>query len=243
MMSAVCCPLRAADGLPPPEATEQWTPVPAVVTTPPGAPPSDAIGLFTGKDLDSWTKSTSRTGPSAPSPRSWKVIDGAMVIEPGAGDLQTKASFGDVQLHLEFRTPGAVRGEGQDRGNSGIFFMGRYELQILDSYNSATYVNGQAASVYKQSAPLVNASRPPGEWQAYDVVFCAPRFGGTVTPARMTVFHNGALVQNDVILAGATTYRGQPAYGRHDAKLPLVLQDHGSPVGFRNIWVREIACR
>jgi hypothetical protein len=242
VISTFSSALVAADDRPPPEATEQWSPVPPVVTTRPDVPPSDAIGLFTGKSLDAWTKSTTQTGPNPPSSRPWKVIDNAMVIEPGAGDIQTKAAFGDVQLHLEFRTPIVVSSEGQDRANSGIFFMGRYELQILDSYRNATYVNGQAASVYKQFAPLVNASRPPGEWQTLDVVFCTPRFKSAVVPAHMTVFHNGVLVQNDVTLLGPTTYRGKPVYEPHDAKLPLALQDHGSPVAFRNIWVREIAC-
>ena len=242
-ISTFSAALQSADDVPPPEATEQWSPVPPVVAAPPGAPPSDAIPLFTGKSLEAWTNATSQTGTSPPSSQSWKVVDNAMVIEPGAGDIQTKAAFGDVQLHLEFRTPRAVKGEGQDRGNSGVFFMGRYELQILDSYRNATYVNGQAASVYKQFAPLVNASRAPGEWQTYDVVFCAPHFTGKTKPARMTVVHNGVLVQNDVALRGATTYRGRPVYKPHDARLPLALQDHGSPVAFRNIWVREIACQ
>lgn len=232
-MVAVSGALLAAEALPPPEATEQWSPVPRVVTAQSDAPPSDAIALFTGKNLDAWVKSG----------RQWRVVDGAMIIEPGSGNLQTRAAFGDVQLHIEFRTPGVIAGKGQDRGNSGVFFMGRYELQILDSYGNPTYVNGQAASVYKQYPPLVNASRPPGEWQTYDVIFCAPLFNSAVTPARMTVFHNGVLVQNDVALPGSTTFRGKPAYQPHDAKLPLVLQDHGSPVAFRNIWIREISCR
>jgi hypothetical protein len=212
------------------------------VTAAPNAAPSDAVPLFSGTSLDAWEKSTTQTGPIAPSTRSWKVLEGAMVIDPGSGDIQTKASFGDVQLHLEFRTPAPSTGQGQDRANSGVFLMGRYEVQILDSYDNPTYVNGQAASVYKQYAPLVNASRPPGEWQTYDALFYSPRFSPSrrVTPARLTLFHNGVLVQNDVALRGPTTYRGQPKYEPHPDRLPIALQDHGSPVAFRNIWVREI---
>jgi hypothetical protein len=158
--------------------------------------------------------------------------------------VQTKQAFGDVQLHLEFRTPAKVVGDGQGRGNSGIYFMGLYELQILDSWQNPTYANGQAASIYKQIPPLVNASRQPGDWQSYDVVFIAPRFaadGKLLRPARMTAFHNGVLVQHDVTLRGPTVFRGEPKYSPHAAKLPLLLQDHRNPVAFRNIWVRELS--
>jgi len=228
----------AADELPPPEATEQWKPVPPVVEAAPGVPPSDAIVLFDGKSLDAWE-------PVVPNGPSWKIEDGAMVVVPQAKpvDQKTKRSFGDIQLHLEFRTPSEVKGKSQERGNSGIYFMGLYELQILDSWKNETYANGQVGAIYKQHIPLANPSRPPGEWQVYDAVFVAPRFaedGKLQSPARITAFLNGVLVQHDVVLRGPTLYRGQPKYEPHAAKLPLVLQDHRNPVGFRNIWVREL---
>jgi hypothetical protein len=227
--------------LPPPEETEYWTPVPPVISAPEGAVPSDAIVLFDGKNLDAWE-------PAVPEGHPWKIEDGAMVIIPTPApgkpcDQRTKASFGDIQLHLEFRTPAEVKGTSQGRGNSGVFFMGLYELQVLDSYNNPTYVNGQAGSIYKQYPPLVNASRKPGEWQTYDAIFIAPRFaadGQVISPARATVFHNGVLVQYNVALKGPTVYRGTPVYVAHGPKLPLVLQDHRNPDAFRNIWVREL---
>ena len=229
----------------PEAATEVWSPVPPVVTARPGQPPSDAVVLFDGTNLDAWEP------VRAGGPR-WKIEDGAMVVVPGPQpcDQRTKRAFGDVQLHLEWRTPAVVRGEGQGRGNSGVFFMGLYELQILDSFRNSTYVNGQAGAVYKEHAPLVNVSRPPGEWQSYDIVFLAPRFGADgalLTPARMTVFQNGVLVQHDVVLTGPTpngpTFHRStlPPYAAHPAKLPLVLQDHRDPVAFRNIWIRELS--
>jgi hypothetical protein len=228
-----------AEELPPKEATEVWQPVPAVVGAPARGIPSDAIILFDGKNLEAWEPVPADAAP-------WKVTDGALTVWRGDAktpvDLRTRRAFGDVQLHLEFRSPPPAR-EGQFRGNSGIFFMGLYELQILDSYQNPTYVNGQMASVYKQHAPLVNASRPPGEWQTLDVVFVAPRFnpdGSVQSPARVTAFHNGVLVQHDVALTGPTTSRGKPPYAAHAAKLPLRLQDHRCPVSFRNIWVREL---
>lgn len=223
--------------LPSPAATEQWEPVPPAVTVSPAGVPSDATVLFDGTNLDAWRALKSGSD-------GWRIEEGALVIVPKSGALATKAAFGDIQLHLEFRSPLPTKGEGQNRGNSGVFFMGLYELQVLDSYQNKTYANGQAASVYKQHAPLVNASRPPGEWQSYDVVFLAPRFdesGRLLRPARLTAFHNGVLVLNNVELAGPTAYRGTPPYQPHAAKLPLSLQDHGSPVAFRNIWVRELA--
>lgn len=222
--------------LPPPSATETWQPVPPVVDAPTGSAPSDAKVLFAGTDTGAWETDDGR-------PVAWKVVDGALVVAPGSGDIRTREAFGDAQLHLEFRTPAPAQGEGQGVGNSGVFLMGLYELQILDSHRNTTYVNGQAASVYKQHAPLVNASRPSGEWQSYDVLFLAPRFaadGRVLAPARMTVFHNGVLAQHDVVLRGSTVYQGQPAYEPHAARLPLRLQDHGNPVAFRNLWVREI---
>lgn len=223
--------------LPPPSATEVWQPVPPKVDAPAGGVPSDAKVLFAGTDIDAWE--TADGGPIG-----WKVVDGALVVTPGSGDIRTREAFGDVQLHLEFRTLAQPSGQGQGASNSGVFLMERYELQVLDSDRNTTYVNGQAASVYKQYAPLVNASRPPGEWQGYDVLFLAPRFaadGRVLAPARMTVFHNGVLVQHDVALRGATVYQGQPGYEAHAARLPLRLQDHGDPVAFRNIWIRAIA--
>lgn len=238
----------AAEKTPPPYTlTEVWAPIPPVVATPAGGVPSDAIVLFDGTNLDAWE-------PARPEGKPWKIEDGAMVVIPTAAparptDQQTKRAFGDVQLHVEFRTPAAVKGNGQDRGNSGVFFMGLYELQILDSTNNPTYVNGQSGSVYKEHAPLVDASRGPGEWQVYDAVFIAPRFsadGKLLSPARITAFQNGVLVQYNVALTGPTpngpTYNlpKLPPYEAHAAKLPLLLQDHRTPVSFRNIWVREL---
>src|SRR5258708_4056517 len=219
-----------------PELTEEWTPVPPIISAPANGVPSDAVVLFDGKNLDAWT-------PVKPGSPGWKVIDGAMVVEPKTGDMHTTAVFGDIQLHIEFKIPTGLKTTGQDRGNSGVFFMGLYELQVLDSYENTTYVNGQAGSVYKQHPPLVNASRPPGEWQTYDAVFIAPRFaadGSVLKPAYLTVFHNGVLVQCNVAIRGFTRYRGYPEYKAHAAKLPLELQEHNHRVAFRNIWVREI---
>ncbi len=224
--------------LPPPSATEIWEPIPVVVTAEPNVPPSDAVVLFDGKNLDAWE---SAAAPARPAP--WKVEGDVIVCAPGTGDIRTKAAFGDIQLHLEFRTPAVVKGKSQERGNSGVFFMGLYELQVLDSYDNPTYVNGQAGSLYKQYPPLVNASRKPGEWQTYDAVWIAPRFGPgghLISPARLTVFHNGVLVQNNVTVLGPTSHRGYPAYQPHAARLPLELQDHHNTVAFRNIWVREL---
>jgi hypothetical protein len=223
--------------LPPAAQTEVWTPVPHIVSAPAGQAPSDAIVLLDGKNLDAWA---SIKGGPAP----WKLEGDAMVVTPRSGNIVTKASFGDVQLHMEFRTPAEVKGDSQGRGNSGIFFMGMYEVQVLDSFNNPTYVNGQAAAVYKQHIPLANASRPPGEWQTYDIVFVAPRFtawGVVDTPARITVFHNGILAQHDVEVKGPTENRGYPGYKPHAAKLPIQLQDHNNPTAFRNIWVRELS--
>jgi hypothetical protein len=245
----------AADELPPPEATEYWTPVPPVVSAPVDAPPSDAVVLFDGTNLDAWEPAQSRD-------KMWRLEDGAMVvvadrhtpeeagrIAPNHADsnwsgIRTKQAFGDVQLHVEFRTPAVVKGSSQGRGNSGIFLMDRYEVQVLDSYENATYVNGQLGSIYKQYPPLVNPARPPGEWQTYDIIFLAPRFGPdgqVLEPARMTVLLNGVLVQHNAELRGPTVWRGEPKYSPHPAKVPIVLQNHGDLVAFRNIWVREIA--
>jgi hypothetical protein len=221
--------------LPPAALTEKWEPVPRVVDAT-GKVPSDAIVLFDGSSADAWEHEDGRKV-------EWPVEGGALVVKPKSKNIKTKASFGDIQLHLEFRSPSEVKGTSQKRGNSGLFFMMEYELQILDSYENATYVNGQAGSVYKQYPPLVNASRPPGVWQTYDVIWTAPRFnadGSVRSPARMTVFHNGVLVQNNVELRGRTENRGEPKYHPHAPRAPLMLQDHSDLVAFRNIWVREL---
>jgi len=216
--------------------TEVWQPVPTV-ETPLNAAPSDAIVLFDGNDLSAWE---SEQGGPAP----WRVADGVLTVVPRSKDIRTKQHFCDIQLHLEWRTSPVETTDrsGQGRGNSGVFLQGRYEVQILDSYNNETYANGQAASIYKQAIPLVNASRAPGEWQSYDMIWKAPRFsqgGGLISPASITLLHNGVLVQNETVLAGATTFIGAPSYSPHGCA-PLYLQDHGDEVSFRNIWVREL---
>ncbi len=233
-------PLTDADDLPPPpKATEVWFPVPAKVTpgATPGAPPSDAIILFDGKNLDAWQ--SARDG----SPARWNVVNGEMVVAPGTGDIQTKAGFGDQQLHIEWVTPELPPDKvNQDRGNSGVFLQDIYEVQVLDNYTSPTYVNGMVGSIYKQFPPLVNATRPAENWNVYDIIFTAPRFnadGSLASPARVTVLHNGVLVQNDTVLKGGTTYIGAPFYYAH-GDAPLRLQDHGHLVRFRNIWVRKL---
>ena len=206
--------------------------VPRVVD--PGPPPSDAIVLFDGRNLDAWE--SEQGGPAR-----WRIEDGAMVIN-GTGNIRTRRAFGDCQLHIEWATPEKVEGEGQGRGNSGVFLMARYEVQILDSWRNPTYVTGQAGAIYGQAAPLVNASRPPGQWQTYDIIFRAPRRDGSgkvVRPATITVLHNGVVVQDHFEIQGST-YLERPQYESHPDKLPLVLQDHGNPVRFRNIWIREL---
>jgi len=230
-----------------PQDTEQWSPVPAVVT--PGATaaaaPSDAIVLFDGKNLDQWVSTRDK------SPAKWTLADGVLTVNKLSGNIETRKSFRNYQLHLEWRVPAGTTGSGQARGNSGVFLAATgpgdtgYELQILDSYENATYVNGQAGSVYKQHPPLVNANRKPGEWQTYDVIWTAPVFAadGTVTsPARVTALHNGVLIQNNAALAGETLYIGKPRY-RPYTTAPIRLQAHGDPsppLSFRNIWVREL---
>lgn len=223
----------------PPEATEFYEPVPPVVT--PGkatvTPPSDAIVLFDGKDLSSWESDRKGTEPT------WIVENGILTVNPKTGGIHTKQHFGDAQIHLEWRSPIKIEGDGQGRGNSGIYIMGKYEVQILDSHNNGTYTNGQAGSIYKQSPPLVNVTSTTGEWNTYDIIFTAPRFNGEgmlVSPAKITALHNGVLIQNNFILRGPTEYIGIPNYSAHPEKLPLYLQDHGNPVSFRNIWVREL---
>ena len=226
----------SADPARDPAKTEVWKPVPASVATPINAAPSDAIVLFDGKDLSAWE---GEQGGKAP----WSVADGAFTVVPGSKGIRSKQSFCDIQLHLEWRTPAETQGfNGQQRGNSGVFLQEVYELQVLDSYDNPTYANGQAASIYKQAIPLVNASRAPGQWQVYDVIWKAPRFsegGGLLSPARITVLHNGVLVQNDTVIAGKTEYIGTPSYPPHGCA-PLFLQDHDAKVSFRNVWVREL---
>ena len=220
-----------------PQETEVWEPEPVVVQPgTPGEAPADAIVLLGKEGADEWRHTDG-------GEVEWVMEDGVLTVTAGTGNIETKKSFGDVQLHLEWRAPARIEGEGQGRGNSGVFLQKRYEVQILDSYDNRTYSNGQAASIYKQHIPLVNAMNPPGEWQSYDIVFTAPRFapdGALESPAYVTVLHNGVLVQNHVALLGKTVFMGQPAYAAHPPKQPLMLQDHGNPVSFRNIWVRDL---
>jgi hypothetical protein len=232
---------------PSPKDTEVWEPEPPIVT--PGKtdadPPSDAIVLFDGTSLDEWENV--KDG----SPAGWKVHDGVMTVHKPAGNIQTKRTFSNYQLHLEWRIPPDITGKDQARGNSGVFLAstgtgdGGYELQILDSYQNRTYSNGQAGAVYKQAMPLVNAMRKPGEWQTYDIVWTAPTFnedGSLKSPARITAFHNGVLIQNNFELEGETRYIGKPTYTAH-GPTPIKLQAHGDPsepISFRNIWVREL---
>ncbi len=220
-----------------PATTERWEPIPPKVTPGKGTlPPSDAIVLFDGKNTQAWETEKGEV-------IGWKVADGAMTVVKGTGGIHTKQAFADCQLHVEWKSPTPPVGEGQGRGNSGIFLMSTYELQVLDSYESRTYSNGQAASIYKQYIPLVNACLAPGEWQVYDIIFTAPRFGESgrmVVPASVTVLHNGILVQNHVNLLGPTEYIGLPLYKAGEAKMPIMLQDHGDPVSYRNIWIRPL---
>jgi Domain of Unknown Function (DUF1080) len=200
----------------------------------PGHAPEDAIVLFDGKDLSKW-------GHKDGSAAKWKIADGYFQVVPGTSDIFTRQPFGDMQLHVEFAEPSPPVGEDQDRGNSGVIIMGLYEIQVLDSYKSKTYSDGQAGAVYGQYPPLVNASRPPGQWQTYEIIFHAPRFDGggkLLRPAYVTVLHNGVLVQDHVEIHGPTA-TGEP-YKAHAEKLPLELQDHHHPVRYRNIWVREL---
>ena len=231
-----------------PKLTELYTPVPKVVT--PGKTcsdaPSDAVVLFDGKNLDQWRSVNDTTAPA-----KWIVSDGILTVKKGSGNIETKQSFLDYQLHIEWRIPENITGSGQARGNSGVFLasvgpgdMG-YELQVLDNYKNETYVNGQAGSIYKQLIPLVNACKKPGEWQSYDVIWTAPRFnddGSVQSPARVTVLHNSVLVQNNAELKGLTMYIGKPFYKKH-GPAPIKLQAHGDPsepISYRNIWVRPL---
>ena len=243
-----------------PKATEVWEPIPPKVTPGifPGSPPSDAIVLFDGKDLSQWRKSAlgyggkmeeveaiakKRGAEIKEEPAGWEVKDGAMIVKPGTGAIETKQAFGDVQLHVEWLAPVDPGKEGQQYSNSGVFLMSNYEIQVLNSYENTTYPNGQAGAIYKQSIPMANASRPPGEWQYYDIIFMAPRFnkeGKLLQSATITAFHNGVLIQNHFEIKGPCIYIGHPYYVQHPDKLPIILQDHGDKVRFRNIWVREL---
>jgi len=242
-----------------PKLTEVWEPEPTVVT--PGnfnSAPSDAIILFDGKDLSHWQKpqfvreqatlenvkkDISQLDSSYENPPAdWTVEDGQIIVKPSTGAIETKQSFGDFQLHIEFLNPVDVGKEGQGYSNSGVFMMGLYELQILNSYKNKTYANGQAGCIYKQNPPLANASRRPGEWQMYDIVFTAPKFnkdGSLKSPAYVTALHNGVLIQNHAEVQGTTEYIGFPKNKAH-GHAPIQLQDHGNPVSYRNIWVREL---
>ena len=250
MLAALLLPaLGAAQALQPrPEDTEQWNPEPPLVR--PGAavsapPPSDAVVLFGNGNLSEWVSTNDR------SPAKWTAGRGLFTVKKGTGNIETRRRFGNYQLHLEWRIPPGISGEGQGRGNSGLFLASTgggdagYELQILDSFANKTYANGQAGAVYKQYAPLANAMRPPGEWQSYDVAWTAPVFntdGSLRTPTYLAAWHNGVLIQNNVPLAGETIYVGRPAYKAH-GRSPIKLQDHGDPsqpISFRNIWVRPL---
>ena len=244
LMSMSGCSRQASPGV-----VQQWVqhnrnaPQPPVITPgvestqeQPGKPPSDAIVLFDGKDLSALE--SVKGGPA-----EWKVAEGYFEVAPHTGDIKTKQAFGDCQLHVEWAAPNPPHGQDQDRGNSGVYLMSLYEVQVLDSYQSETYPDGQAAAIYGQHTPLVNACRPPGQWQSYDIIFHGPRFdtaGIVVRPATFTVLHNGVLVQDHVTVLGLTDGDHQP-YQQTPTKLPLKLQDHNHPVRFRNIWIRELA--
>lgn len=215
-------------------------PQPAIVTPAPtdhpAAPPSDAVVLFNGTDLSGWVGDSGQAAP-------WKVEGGYAEVVPGSGSIHTRQGFGDCQLHVEWTAPVPPQGEGQERGNSGVYLMSTYEVQVLDSYDNTTYPDGQAAAVYGQFPPLVNASRPAGQWQTYDIVFHRPHFdaqGKVLQPARVTVFHNGVLVQDNVALSGPTAHQHRPPYHPHPDEMPLLLQNHGNAVRYRNIWIRGI---
>jgi len=242
-----------------PEDSESYAYMPKMVT--PGylcSAPSDAVVLFDGTDLSQWhhpkhgyggrmdqVEATMKLRASEQSytDASWQIKGNSMVVLPRSGAIETKQSFGSMQLHIEWLAPERENKEGQMYSNSGVIIMGLYEVQVLNSYENETYPNGQAGSIYKQHIPLVNASKPPGEWQAYDIIFNAPEFdasGELAKPAYITVMHNGVLIQNHAEIKGPAIYIGQPYYVAHPEKLPLILQDHGDKVRFRNIWAREL---
>jgi hypothetical protein len=202
----------------------------------PGPPPSDAIVLFDGKDFSKWE--SQKDGGEV----KWEVSDGVATVNR-TGSIRTRQGFGDCQLHVEWAAPAVVKGSGQQRGNSGVYLSGRYELQVLDSYDNKTYYHGQAGAIYKQYAPLVNACRKPGEWQTYDIIYHAPRFdsdGNLLKPGTVTLLQNGVLIQDHVEIKGDTGPPGAPKYKAHPLKQPIALQDHNSPVRYRNIWIREL---
>lgn len=220
-----------------PQDTEFYKPVLRTVTTSPNKAPSDAIVLFDGSSLDQWVSSNDGK-TSAP----WTIQNNILTVKPKTGAIQTKENFEDFQLHLEWQSPEVIKGEGQLRGNSGIFLQGKYEIQILDNNNNPTYVNGQAASIYKQQAPLVTATKSAGEWHSYDIIYTAPRFNKDnvlIKKATVTVIHNGIVVQNHQQIEGTTEYIGLPQIVPHGAG-PIILQDHGDLVNFRNIWIRPL---
>jgi hypothetical protein len=251
--AALCLPVassaQTARPTTKPEDTEVWQPEPKIVTPGAtcGAAPSDAIVLFDGSNLDQWVLAKDKTTPA-----DWLVSDGVITVKKGGGgNIQTRRSFKNYQLHIEWKIPENITGSGQARGNSGVFLASTgpgdsgYELQVLDSYNNKTYVNGQAGSIYKQGAPLVNPNRKPGEWQTYDIAWTAPIFnsdGSVKTPPYVTVFFNGVLVQNHFELKGETIYNGKPFFKPYDTA-PIKLQAHGDksePLSFRNIWIRDL---
>ena len=223
-----------------PEDTEVWNPEPTVIN--PGKknqPPSDAVILFDGKDFSKWKVFGKN------SPVEWTINkDRSMTVFPGKGAIETKEEHGSIQLHIEWKTPKKIVSSGQGRGNSGVYFQNRYEIQVLDSYKNRTYSNGQAGSIYKQYAPLVNASRPPGEWQEYDIIFMEPLYddnGEILRAGRFTVFHNGILIQNNAQILGTTEYIGPPKTKMTNfPKKSLMIQDHGNLVSYRNIWYRKL---
>ncbi len=249
LCAGIGCQQKMVKTTPPQEGTKlemQWKvhdpdrPQPTIVTPGPAgasAPaPSDAVILFDGTDLSQWEDSKGQ-------PARWKVENGYMEVVKKTGSILTRQKFGDCQLHLEWAAPLPAEGEGQERGNSGVFLMNTYEVQVLDCYENTTYADGMTAAIYGQYPPLVNACRPPGEWQFYDIVFHRPHFddqGKVTEPARMTVFHNGIMVHDNVELTGPTAHKMRPPYVAHPDRLPLSLQDHGNPVRYRNIWIREL---
>lgn len=240
LYSILCCSITSsillAQNASNPEATELYLNIEKVEPSKTlGMPPSDAIVLFNGAHLDEWM--------SPDGEPKWTIKGSDLVVTSGAGSLSSKESFSDIQMHIEWLCPRLSGKKGQAYANSGIFLMGLYEVQVLNSYENETYSNGQAGSIYKQFAPLVNASRPPEQWQTYDIIFTAPKFsekGTLISPARITLIHNGILVQNNAALMGPTEYIGSTYYKKHAEKLPVSLQDHGDAVRFRNIWVRSL---
>lgn len=242
LLSALCFILMAAaTGC---ESRHRWgvhdmeRPLPEVVTAGKyaGQAPSDAIALFNGKDLSEWE--SAKDGGRA----KWKVEDGHMEVVKETGAIRTKRAFGSCQLHVEWATPAKVSGKSQDSGNSGVYLMSKYEVQVLNTYKNRTYADGMAGAMYGQSPPLVNVCRAPGEWQSYDIIFRRPILKGKklVKPARITVLHNGVLVQDNFEIEGVTVWKQRAKYEAHEDKLPVLLQDHGSPVRYRNIWIREL---